>query len=454
MNATLNFAVTGPTKRYVLPLVLIAISLTGTVMAFPLSYFSNTNVLVGLCLLPFVVIIRQGERFNYLLLALVTATGFVAYVYELRIAYFFALAFFLVFVVELTVGKMSTLIFFLICFMSPFFEQVAVILGFPLRLLLSQWAGTLLAFAGMDVQVDGNLMFLNGDSFSVDEACMGLRLLSISLLMGVFVMAHRYRRTKLELPFHSLLAFFGIVFLLNIFTNILRIMLLVAFKIQPENPMHEMMGMLCLVLYVMVPLYFISNWMMRKFGCVLPEPDRKILLNRRGWVWIFVLGFGVSLLGMAVGQKRARSATPHAEVELPGYTALKMKDGITRLSNEELLIYIKPIPEFFSGEHTPLICWQGSGYNFKSIRKSLLNGRELYTGVLSKAGSTLCTAWWYTNGEMHAVDQMEWRTAMLRGEPKFCLVNVTANNEATLYKRLTGILESNLITNQDGNASR
>ena len=40
---------------------------------------------------------------------------------------------------------------------------------------------------------------------------------------------------------------------------------------------------------------------------------------------------------------------------------------VLKFSNDTSLIYVKPIPHFYSAEHNPLICWNGSGYHFKKI---------------------------------------------------------------------------------------
>ena len=119
--------------------------------------------------------------------------------------------------------------------------------------------------------------------------------------------------------------------------------------------------------------------------------------------------------------------------------------------NEEMLVYVKPIPEFFTGEHTPLLCWKGSGYEFRSIKKTLVAGREIYVGQMEKQGEKLFTAWWYANGKTLTIDQWEWRLRMLKGEEKFCLINVTSKNEKSLTENVTSIFESNLLSLKNEN---
>src|SRR5690606_31235327 len=109
----------------------------------------------------------------------------------------------------LFVGKLNPLILFLVLFMSPAFIHVVRILGFPIRLLLSQYAGQLLNISGLNVRVEGNLMIVDGSTFSVDEACMGLNMLAFSMLIGIFILAFHYRNTKSTLGLYATTFFFA-----------------------------------------------------------------------------------------------------------------------------------------------------------------------------------------------------------------------------------------------------
>lgn len=427
------------------PLFLILLGIVGGILAFPVSYISSSNVLIGLCLFPFAFFKEGPARFNFLYFIGLVFFSALTYRYHHKIFYFFAISLYVVFIVEFYVGRLNSLMLFLIVVMSPVFSQAAIILGFPIRLYLSEWSGNLLRLAGLDILVDGNMMVLDGFSFTVDEACMGLNMLAISMLMGVFVIAHQYYTTRKRLSLKYLLLFFIIVFVLNVICNLFRIILLVIFKIMPEDPLHELMGVFCLILYVMIPLYFIAKWMISRIAKPLEHTRSADFKSFKHKVCSVVLGVTMLFLGYSIDPLRSAFSTPHAKVSLHGLTSIPMKDGITKMESEELLVYVKPIPEFFTSEHTPLICWKGSGYEFKKVRKEKIAHRELYRGVLMKEKDLLYTAWWYTNGNTHTVDQLNWRSKMLFGEPRFCLVNVTAKDEITLKQHVSSILSDNLL---------
>jgi exosortase N len=120
--------------------------------------------------------------------------------------------------------------------------------------------------------------------------------------------------------------------------------------------------------------------------------------------------------------------------ERGNYQTKVLNNGITQLRNTNSLIYLKPIPDFYSGEHSPIFCWKGSGYALKKIKEEIVQSYKIYTGELTIKNDKLYTAWWFTNGEIITNSQLEWRWRVIRGEHKFKLINITANSEHELKK--------------------
>ncbi|HEY8937612.1 MAG TPA: hypothetical protein VIM65_20440, partial [Cyclobacteriaceae bacterium] len=115
----------------------IVIILMGCCIAFPLSFITKSNVLIGFVIFPYALFYTKKQRVNYFYLSCAVLLEVLTYAYHLRIFYFFAIAFLMLFIMELFIGEINKLILFLLAFMSPFFEQISVILGFPIRLKLS-----------------------------------------------------------------------------------------------------------------------------------------------------------------------------------------------------------------------------------------------------------------------------------------------------------------------------
>jgi exosortase N len=420
----------------------IVIVVIGGMMAFPLDYFSNLNVLLGVCLLPFSIWITGRQRVNYFYLLAMICFGALASVYPVKIFYFFAIAIFILFLLEIHIGQVNTIVLFLLAFMSPFFEQVAGILGFPIRLYLSNAAGSILTVAGLPVGVEGNMLILHGNSFTVDDACMGLNMLSTSLLVGVLMIVCQYRQRTSVLSFLSLAGYFAGVFLLNVVSNLFRILILVTFNIGPEHPLHGVTGIVCLALYTTIPTYYFSRWMIVQFGKLSDDRTYQqtpvMIKTAAAMIAVFILWIGIQFT-----EDKAKMHVAKASVSFADETGFKtdhLQDNVVKISNDDVLIYIKPIAEFFSGEHTPLFCWKGSGYQFKHVRKSRVAGHEVYSGEMVKPGGRLWTAWWYSNGRVVTIDQFDWRLRMMKGENGFYLLNITAEDEETMLKYAAAVL--------------
>lgn len=440
-----NLIVTDDTLTLIACSVLL---LAGAVIAFPLSFVMKSNVVIGMLLVPFVMKCQSIKGLNFCYLLGAIFCGIMAFYYNVRIGYFFLISFFLLTVIELTVGKINHLIAFLVLFMSPVFDQVAVVVGFPLRLMLSSVAGDLLASAGMDVRVEGNLMILNGAELSVDDACMGLNMLVFSMLAGVVVVAHRTRSLNRTPEFIRTCLFFLIAFILNIVCNLIRIMVLVIFQVEEMDPMHEIIGLFCFVLYLVVPLYYLSRYVVKKYEITR---SGNLKLNGIHFRILISLSALILVVGIRINVQRSHPSNilPVA-CSVPGFKQEGMKDGITKLFNQQALVYVKPIPEFFTSEHTPLLCWRGTGYRFESIRVIQVNGKRVYAGKLVRPHSTLYTAWWYANGETQTIEQLEWRLKMLKGDPGFSLINVTVEDEEKLTENIRMVLNGKCLNQRPG----
>ncbi|MBI3219171.1 MAG: exosortase N [Bacteroidetes bacterium] len=426
--------------------LLLCLCAVGAVAALPLWYVMTTNCLIGLCLVPFVVYTTGSARFNGFALAGVIAFGILSMMYHHKVFYFLTVALFVVFLLDFFVGKVTGLIYFLIVFMSPVFYQASVILGFPIRLLLSSWTGVILKTTGMQVEVLGNMIWINGTDFSVDEACMGLNMLVVSMLLSVFMMAQRLRSQKRDMNFISMILFFSMVFVLTVLSNMMRIILLVMFQLLPNNPWHEVVGILCLLAYVLVPVYFLSGWLSARVGAPVSDSANRVMVSRTQKSLMIVIALFVLCCGFVLNPDRKEAVIEHANVAYRQLPVENMAGGISKITTTDLLLYVKPIPDFFSMEHTPLICWKGSGYEFKSIRKEATTNYEVYRGVLKKGNDYLYTAWWYFNGSNSTIDQFVWRTDMLKGANRYCLINITSREEKKLNEYLKEILESKNLT--------
>jgi len=432
-------------EKKVLALSVVALILASA-LVFDFRYLSTTNFLVGLMLLPFAMTPIGARRNNWTMMVLVLLFSALAYTFHVRAFYYFSVMFFLIWIMELTLGRLSPVVFFLIVFMSPVFVQVVTILGFPIRLALTSISGQLLHAIGLDVQVAGNVIVLGNDSFAVEEACMGLHMLAFSMLMAVFILAFHMRTRKLSVNLLPMAGYFLMAFCLNLGTNITRILILVFFRIGSTDPMHEIVGMVCLVVYVMVPLHLTSGLFLRRFGKPVSPVDSGVPLTRISVAMVLAMCVVHLVVAWRVSEARSEEVSQFINVQFDGHPGEPLVDGIRKFTERDVLVYVKPIPEFFSGEHTPLMCWKGTGYAFSKIENKEVAGLQLYIGTLQKDASTLYTAWWYDNGHVKTIVQSDWRFRMMKGESRFALVNVTSSSQQRLLDTVQSILANNRLT--------
>ncbi len=181
------------------------------------------------------------------------------------------------FLAETFYGRVNSLPVLVLVMMSPIFEYAMNVFSFPIRLALTSWAGNAIRAAGQQVSVQGNMIICNGNEFSVDPACMGLQMMVTALLCGIILIGFYQKQYKKELSLWLVLAMLAAMILMNVVSNLLRIIFIVWLNIMPGTIMHDVTGMMCLVLYVIVPLMFIIPWLVRRYG-------KPVIVHRKYYV--------------------------------------------------------------------------------------------------------------------------------------------------------------------------
>ena len=349
-----------------------------------------------------------------------------------RTFHFLALIFAAGFVFEQIKGKINEAPMLTALLLTAVVKTMSIVLGFAIRLELSKNAAAALRFLGMDATAEGNMIRFEDQYFSVDPACMGLQMVEVSFLFCFFLLGLFERRSGRYLPWPILLAVVLGIGVLNLVFNQLRIVLLVLFQIMPENPMHDVAGLAGLALYVFIPTWLGLRWAYKYSSNGAGEQNfressGKAKLNfvpKSGSTSnpIFDVTRAVQLcLSLCIAwfvyiesTQETRQVTHKEAVVpkgLPADCAIKtLQDGVVQYTHDSLLVYVKPIRGFYSTEHTPLICWQGSGYAFGRVWEQEFGHIKCYAGTLEKPGGpVLYTAWWFDNGTDQTISQTRWR---------------------------------------------
>ncbi|WP_017733047.1 exosortase N [Nafulsella turpanensis] len=404
----------------------------------------DTFFWLGLLLLPFSLQWKKqkgGRRFFWLALL----CGLLSIPFTTTFGVYCMLVFALLFLLEQWRAKLSILLPIHLLLLSPVFPYISRLISFPIRLGLSEAAGDILALAGFDIQISGNLIQLNGRDFLVDSACAGLYMLRYSFLFALLMLAYFQRQGKSwKLP--ELAGLLLLLLPLNIMGNLVRIVILIVFGIMPEHWFHEVLGLITFFIYSLLPFYFISKNLAGKEKHTVPASSPGEQKNSPGihfYGALVVLFLCFSFICWKNGAKSPRQPDT-TQLPLTAYQTERVRE-VYKLSNERALIYIKPPVEAYNADHNPLICWQGSGYEFQHISTSRLGQLEVSIAELKKEGSTLYTMWWYDSGRQQTGSQWDWRWQTLNTQEAFYLVNVTAESPDILRAEAWAFLNQKII---------
>jgi exosortase N len=342
-------------------------------------------------------------------------------------------------------GHLYIMIFVII---SPIFNYFTTVFTFPIRLQLSQAAVSILSYFNSSVKQHGNNIEINSVNFSVDAECMGLNMVCFGMLIGVFLLAYYQKCTKRTVTFFQSALFLSCIFLLIILTNLIRIIILVQFNISQTSFLHELAGDLCFLVYVIIPATKYIQWLVKGkrvinfeliTNCVKPSVFN-ILQNVI--VFVTLLFLSVFVLHQKKQSKIIDDSTTSA---IPGFESKFVEKDILKLENSNTLVYVKHIKSFYSTEHSPMICWKGSGYVLGRIKEEYVEGKQVYMAELTKEKDILYTCWWFDNGNYQTVDQLKWRWMVLKGADEFSIVNVTSSTKEQLQKSISGIFKNDIV---------
>ncbi|TDQ07646.1 exosortase N [Pedobacter metabolipauper] len=397
----------------------------------------NISLIIGLIMIPFVCRVEKGVlSTRFIIPALVFAV--LAIFISAKSTVFFALLFTSLLLFESFKGKISLTFFFVIVLISPLFKFFSDTLSFPLRLWLSDIVAKTIALGGSYSESAGNIIKIDGYDFYIDQACAGLNMLNISLLIAIFILSFYQKKLNASLSFFGIVSVMTGTFLLNLISNYFRILLIVLFKIMPGTAMHDLVGIFSLFVYVILPLTLLTEPVIKKFGKVqIPENKER---QYRGFKPEFKIPavhllLFISIMYSAITYKTRLYSYPNEKsLTLEGFQKTILDSKVLKFENSKALIYMKP-SVFYSPEHNPMICWTGSGYEFKFIKKEFCKGKEIYTGTLVKGTDKLYASWWFDNGKIKTIDQINWRWNSAKGS-NFYLINVTAAKKSDL-KRIT-----------------
>ncbi len=424
----------------VLALLILYISAGFFVLKNYLSW-SSPAFLLGLITLIATVRIEtiKVNSYRYAIAALIT--GVLTCFFPIKTLFFFFLSFSILYTIEYTKGRLPFLSLVALGILSPVCSHIILQFGFTIRLYLSAFAGVLLKLLEPGTIVAGNIITINGIEYAVDPACVGLNMMITSLITGVLLITILQKKSGKHPKWWQSITLLLSIIVLNIFCNLIRIMFLSYYNILPENILHDVAGLVCFLLYVLIPTYGLIVLSTQRWR----YPEKTVAGEKKTAP---LAGLHISLLFILgvtcmIFSKRPDIIVFNPTVVSPGYNhSILSEKGVLKLDNEKALVYIKPIATCYSGEHHPVFCWTGSGYTFEKVAHQQVNGLRFYTATLENEKDRLYTAWWYDNGYTNTTEQWQWRWDMLKGKGSYALINITAASEKELTEQVKYFTQS------------
>lgn len=387
-----------------------------------------------LLLAPYILYVQQKEVASprYAWASILCGVGHL--ILGMNILYLSAFLFFFLFLIEWQYGKLNALSIYWIFILSPLTIFLFGVFSFPIRLELSKLASWLLHFVQSDLTCQGNIIVLNGAEFSVDEACMGLKMVSYSYLVFLVLIAFFEKKRQVELSKPLVVLVLSTGTFLILLANLIRIITIILLQAMPDTIAHEAIGLISWLAYVILPAFLLIRFSVKKWGRIYPIQTPKKLAT--SLVTLLCIS-SLSLLTIGSYKAFTKDQTPpkaSIPIQIKNFDQQIANDGVIQLKNDEVLIYVKPACAPYRANHAPNICWKGSGYAFSKESLKTIDKLEVITAELKKGNDILYTAWWYDNGTQQTANQLEWRWNALKGEGNYQLFNVTVEDPALLKK--------------------
>lgn len=433
-------------KKYQ-PFLLIGLAILLALPVLSKFFQLNFEAIIGIMCVPFVLSFKKQAKYP-IKWALISIAFIILYCFTgVMTANYFALGFLIFFLLENTFGGINWPSIALLFIVSPFFNYIIQVFSFPLRIQLTKWAVAVLKIIHPKLEAHGNVIQNGEISFSVDPECMGLNLIIFSLAVGLVLLVHFQKSTTVALNFWKTTLFILLLLFLTNLGNFFRIVTITLFQSKPGTLSHEVIGLFCLIVYTLIPIYFATKIYFAKKQKGDQTPLQQNPISKQTIFIYLPIIISVFILNFT-GPKGNHSKVDdkYQSIQLKGYEKSVASTNIIKLENDSVLIYIKPPVGFFGADHSPKICWSGSGYKLKNQKETQLEQYLIQTSeLIDKEDNILYTAWWFDNGSDKTGLQLEWRTKSLNGAAPFRLINVTTANPQQTLKTAKTLLSKNLF---------
>jgi exosortase N len=397
--------------------------------------------LFGFFLLPFILRVdkQQIGSYRYVILATIFAVLFLAFGQS-----YWALAcgISMVFAtIELRVGRLNEMALYALLFYLPITRSFFMLFGFYIRLEITKWAAKLISVFHSAVNFEGTQIFHNGEQFSVDAGCMGLRLVITGFLLTLLILNQTSLSYKIKLKPRVVSLFLSLSFLLIIVANFFRIVFLILFQSAEGTISHELIGVAALIVFHLIPIVFLIRSVLKRNWVVFePKFGPAIKPSLAANYGLLAIAIVMIFQPLFVSKSYVESEMKYS---FKGYSTKKSMDGIVTYARGNAMFTLKPINPLSFSNHHPMICWRGDGFEISNESRSKIGETDCMRATLkSDAQQDLNTVWWYSNtSDFETTSEIEWRLRALFKQEKFYILNFTSSNDDDLIYTINSITQ-------------
>lgn len=358
----------------------------------------------------------------------------------------------------LTFAWPATLLVFAV---PPLTGFTSLMLGFKLRILVTEICGWILSGLDPGTVTSGNQIWILQQWYSVDRVCEGMKMGSASFLLVLILIRRVLPGAALAIGVLALPLWFMV--------NLLRVCLLIIFRIPASTWQHELIGLVMFVCGILFPLTMIALWFPRTkpaleekskpYGSAA-ESRRNFAGNHR--LQIALTGVPVLILILLFGFKPAE---PETTYQWPGRVLEFELDPASLYPDSRIAVYndggvqliVKHQLFAIGTGHDPRICFEGAGFIFHedfrgtgslAVPPAMQGHAERQTfynrGVVEKSNQRATLLWWYSVDGKQTSSDLEWRMARLRGHD-VVQWNLYGRDEARLVRIAERLADCNCL---------
>jgi exosortase N len=407
------------------------------------------NFILLLLVLPFVI--KKQNNIKSLRYGIIAIVLLLMYPFlKLSSIFFFALICTLFFIYEYQYGKLSSVPLFLVIIVSPVAIFLSEVVGFEIRLWLTKIAANILQFIDGGYNYSGNIILFGENEFHVDAECIGLKMVLLSMFIALIFITYHQQKKKSKMNVFFIVLLLLISYVLVVISNLARIILITLFQSPPKTFSHELIGIICFVVYFVLPIWFIIKLV--PLRSVEGSDDANSQSNKLVFIlFVAVLLFLFTLYRFTnIGTKdNVKPVAVTIDYFTKDFSCSIEEHNVVKLTNKDYLIYIKPAIRFYSADHSPIICWKGSGYDVTKEQIISTSINNVYYGELKKDNDILYSTWWYDCGNDKTISQYKWRFNNLIKGYDYHLINVISNNRDSLTVKTDKLLFENIFKEKD-----